>query len=81
MMSALVLAGVMFIAQGVGWIARLGAALAGRVGVRRCASTLETEGWSKCSVRCRCSGAGGQHNEKIQAAWESFPNAEFQPYQ
>lgn len=32
MMSALVLAGVMFISQGVGWIARLGAALAGRVG-------------------------------------------------
>ena len=32
-MSALVLAGVMFIAVCAGWIARLGAALAGRVGV------------------------------------------------
>jgi hypothetical protein len=32
MISALVLAGVMFIALDVGWIARLGAALAGRVG-------------------------------------------------
>ena len=31
MMSALVLAGVMFIAVCAGWIARLGAALAGRV--------------------------------------------------
>jgi hypothetical protein len=31
MMSALVLAGVMFIAVCLGWIARLGAALAGRV--------------------------------------------------
>ena len=30
MMSALVLAGVMFIAVCAGWIARLGAALAGR---------------------------------------------------
>ena len=36
MMSALVLAAVMFvIAVCAGWIARLGAALAGRVGVRR----------------------------------------------
>ena len=77
MMSDLVLAAVMFIAQGAGWIARLGAALAGRVGVRR-RSSLVLANCGKRSEHYQQNENDGKRIETDQDAWETIPMFGFQ---